>query len=869
MPRLDTGKFSRVKEGAIMNNKNHAKDYLSEFANNKPEWLKALIKDAIETNGSIEELRINEIFNNLLNGTPLQVQSRNLSSAQRPSKKLLFESLTHVSGVNALCENQTIKFSPDVTVLYGLNGSGKSGYFRILNEICGGNQKKEILPNIYVDDANKKIVSVQLEYLNGINTDTLNWNNTSRALSDFNGVKVFDSSYLNGLLVSRAPDEAVVYPLGLHLFSYIAQIMDSFSEKLTQLSTTERGNLPTIITENLSNDLKNAFNQKQDFDDTKRNEIKGKYSFSEADNKSLLDKQANITELQQTNNEDRINLLTQNNKIYSEFTEKISNVVNKLGEYSQKLKSAFDTYKTAKEKNDKVLLQSQILNNLPQTNTEEWKSFIKAGKEYSSKLNDEEKQKCPYCHQDIVSDDAVKIIQAYATFLNDTSAGELNSATENLKTIQNIIDKYNVSVSLSDAVKSIISDSETLERKLSTLTDYKQSLLSAKRADDINPLNSDFSVEIKAIQNTISIKSEEIKSLNTSKNEKEKTIATLQTEIAALKEKKSISEQKVAIDEYFAIQDKVKDIESKRSLLNTKGLTSKSNQAQNELLTSALERRLKEELNKLGRKDLKVQLIVSNGSKGKCSTELVLTGNNSIKSVLSEGEQKAVGLAVFFAEIQNENYPIILDDPTTSLDHRIAAKLANRLLSFNNQIIVFTHYQLFMNSLSSTGNGHFCDKYGESTCGKKNKHIFVYEIDENLFKKGIVYRYSQRDSNTIITKIEKEISTIDSSDLKDVPKNMRKCVEYLIDEIILKEQLLRKYSGGDNIKWDKLKEISPTSSIIVDKLHEIHGRVSGGEIHVDMESEENPPTIQELQEFLKDLQAIKAGTYTQQFGKTQ
>ena len=471
MPRLDTGKFSRVKEGAIMNNKNHAKDYLSEFANNKPEWLKALIKDAIETNGSIEELRINEIFNNLLNGTPLQVQSRNLSSAQRSSKKLLFESLTHVSGVNALCENQTIKFSHNVTVLYGLNGSGKSGYFRILNEICGGNQKKEILPNIYIDDANRKNVSVQLEYLNGTNTDTLNWNNTSRALSDFNGVKVFDSSYLNGLLVSRTPDEAVVYPLGLHLFSYIAQIMDSFSEKLTQLVTTERGNLPTIITENLSNDLKNAFNQKQDFDDTKRNEIKGKYSFPEADNKSLLDKQTKITELQQTNNEDRINLLAQNNIIYSEFTEKISNVVNKLGEYSQKLKSAFDAYKTAKAKNDKALQQSQILNNLPQSNTEEWKSFIKAGKEYSSKLNNEEKKKCPYCHQDIVSDDAVKIIQAYATFLNDTTAGELDAATENLTKVRNTINGYDVSIQVTDSIKSIVNDFKALEAKLTALND--------------------------------------------------------------------------------------------------------------------------------------------------------------------------------------------------------------------------------------------------------------------------------------------------------------------------------------------------------------------------------------------------------------
>lgn len=852
-----------------MNNKNHARDYLSEFANNKQEWLKALIKDAIETNGSIEELRINEIFDNLLNGTPLQVQTYNLSSAQQSSQKLLFESLTHISGVNALCENQTIKFSPDVTVLYGLNGSGKSGYFRILNEVCGGNQKKEILFNIYALEADRKAISVEINYLQGGNHKALNWNNSNRAFPDFNGVKVFDSSYLNGLLISRTPDEAIIYPLGLHLFSYIAQIMDSFSEKLNQLATKKRGNLPIINTENLSNDLKIAFSQKQDFDIAKRNDIKGKYSFSEADNKSLLEKQSSLTNLQQTNYEDKINLLTQNNKIYSEFIEKISNTIKIFEGYYQNLKSAFDAYKLAKEKNEKALLQSQILKSLPLSNTEEWKNFIKAGKEYSSKLKDEESKKCPYCHQDIVSEDAVKIIQAYAAFLNDTSAGELDAATENLTKVRNTINGYDVSIQVTDSIKSIVNDYKALETKLTALNDYKQSLLSAKSADDIKTFNADFSFETKAIQDTISKNNEVLKTLNASRTKKEEAIATLLKEIVALKEKESISKQKNTIENYFNIQDKIKAIENKRNLLNTKGLTIKSNQAQNELLTSALESRLREELDKLGRRDLKVQLKVSNGSKGKCSTELVLTGNNPIKNVLSEGEQKAVGLAVFFAEIQNENSPIILDDPTTSLDHRIAAKLANRLLSLNNQIVVFTHYQLFMNSLSTTNKGHFCDKYGESTCGKKNKHIFAYEIDENLFKKGIVNRYSQRNSKTIITTIEKEISTIDSSDLKDVPKNMRKCVEYLIDEVILKEQLLRKYCGGDNIKWDKLKEIAPTSSNIVDKLHEIHGRVSGGEIHVDMESEENPPTIQELQDYFNDLKAIQAGTYIQKLGKTQ
>ena len=111
--------------------------------------------------------------------------------------------------------------------------------------------------------------------------------------------------------------------------------------------------------------IEDSFNQKQDFGDTKRNEIKEKYYFSDADNKSLIEKQSTLTTLQQTNYEDKIGLLTQNNTRYSEFTDKISNVVKNLGEYSQNLKSSLDAYKRAKVKNDKALLQSQILKSLP------------------------------------------------------------------------------------------------------------------------------------------------------------------------------------------------------------------------------------------------------------------------------------------------------------------------------------------------------------------------------------------------------------------------------------------------------------------------------------------------------------------------
>jgi len=44
--------------------------------------------------------------------------------------------LTHRSGVNALANDQTIEFCPSLTVVFGANAAGKSGYTRILKRAC-------------------------------------------------------------------------------------------------------------------------------------------------------------------------------------------------------------------------------------------------------------------------------------------------------------------------------------------------------------------------------------------------------------------------------------------------------------------------------------------------------------------------------------------------------------------------------------------------------------------------------------------------------------------------------------------------------------------------------------------------------------
>ena len=63
--------------------------------------------------------------------------------------------------------------------------------------------------------------------------------------------------------------------------------------------------------------------------------------------------------------------------------------------------------------------------------------------------------------------------------------------------------------------------------------------------------------------------------------------------------------------------------------------------------------------------------------------------------VLSEGEQKALALADFLAEVTSvlAASPVVFDDPITSMDYRRIHEVADRVLALakDHQIIVFTH----------------------------------------------------------------------------------------------------------------------------------------------------------------------------------
>jgi hypothetical protein len=72
-------------------------------------------------------------------------------SEQDQSKALRLARVDGLAAINALPDGSVLTFDPKLTVVYGRNGAGKSGFARLFANACFSRHKPQIVPNIYAD----------------------------------------------------------------------------------------------------------------------------------------------------------------------------------------------------------------------------------------------------------------------------------------------------------------------------------------------------------------------------------------------------------------------------------------------------------------------------------------------------------------------------------------------------------------------------------------------------------------------------------------------------------------------------------------------------------------------------------------------
>ena len=138
---------------------------LVDWASDRPDWQKAAL-DRFCKNAEYSKDEIMGIADQLVAGTfptTPNITVDDVPGGSSTGDKVLLTSLGQVAGVNALVNLQTLTFAETgLTVIYGHNASGKSGYARLLREAVTARVKGDLLGDVFSHANVTK--SAQVEY---------------------------------------------------------------------------------------------------------------------------------------------------------------------------------------------------------------------------------------------------------------------------------------------------------------------------------------------------------------------------------------------------------------------------------------------------------------------------------------------------------------------------------------------------------------------------------------------------------------------------------------------------------------------------------------------------------------------------------
>jgi energy-coupling factor transporter ATP-binding protein EcfA2 len=256
-----------------------------------------------------------------------------------------------------------------------------------------------------------------------------------------------------------------------------------------------------------------------------------------------------------------------------------------------------------------------------------------------------------------------------------------------------------------------------------------------------------------------------------------------------------------------------------------------------------------EKVKELIGKDMDVRVDSSIEGTDKISVKVCLKHPYAIDEVLSEGEMKALALAMFFAELEmcKVKEPVVFDDPVNSLDNSIIGNFVMMLQSLQNPVIVFTHNIWFFKQIQ--------DKYKNP---KSKSHLIAYNISAEGRKKGIIIPWKSENASHYLDAIDGIIQkeVLSEIDKETIANNLRRAIEHLVDEVIFCGLTPCCFRTRESIQWTKLESLSDVNKEVVRAMSQMYKRLSGASLHVGMESMENGLDSDELRTFYNGLRDI-------------
>lgn len=674
-------------------------DDFETWLGERTRWLQTAAKNLIETKKSPTEDQLKELARLCMVESKKEedpgfgtVSPGSLAlAASRPAIRI--EGISEVYGLNAIKSGAVLPLAPgNITVFYGQNGSGKSGYARLLKQACGSRSKDEIHPNVFTEEPEACRANFQISA--GEKQGTIEWSLTQGADPLLRHAQIFDSrtatQYMGKNEASYEPSQmkfvasliAVSDKVSQHLSASKNALLSVLPQFPAELEVTEErkwlaGIKPATTTAAI--DKYCAYTPEHD---AERIITEGALA-----QKDVAGRLASITKEKQGLATVRLAM--------SQLKDKLSN------ETAQIIVSANADAKEKRRAAQKFA--QQLFSETPLEGVGEtmWQQLWAQARLFSQNHAYPgqpfpvvgEQARCVLCQQELNEDSSHRLSHFEQFVSEGLELGAKQAEDKHKDFVLALPQSPREQDWLAHMALIKLDQQQAIDLHI-TLVKRRSDLETAEQVENVALF--DWSLVDKAVAEVTEQLGGEEKSLTELSQDGKRQ--QMEAQLRKLKALQWLSQNKPAVlaerDRLLAVDKYGKAIR----LTATNTLTIKNNELAKSEVEAGYQTRFAAELKLLGGSRLPVAPQSKTVGKGRTTFGLTLVGAKGTRppeQILSEGETRIVALAAFLADITGSNQvaPFIFDDPISSLDQDFEERVVARLvdLAQTRQVIIFTH----------------------------------------------------------------------------------------------------------------------------------------------------------------------------------
>lgn len=685
-------------------------DDIITWALTRPGWQQEVLVNLADGQ-QYDEPGISALVDEILAGTNLAPtnEAKRISVRAGVSEQVQLTAISELKGVNALLDGQSLSIAPTgMTVIYGDNGSGKSGYARLVKAVVSARHRSEILPNVFAQALTKPSAVVNYSVADSPRTHSLpdipppelqkmafyDVQCGSEYVSRESTISYRPSALtlLDGLIqvcdavraevaARKKVNESLALDLGIVADTKAGQFLESLSAKCTEEQVREATTLPAGSSDRLA---------------------------------AALTEEARLSGSDPQKEKARLTLLAQKVGTLAGELKRLADSLTP--ERAQAYSAARAAAVSGREAAKVAAAQSFDSEPLDGVGSETWRALWMVARAYSTAeayhghdfpvTGDE--SVCVLCQQTLDENGKARL-RRFDQFMTDTTERDAKAAESVFESTVSNLTKMTFATPTRHATIAEIEGvdatlSSSVAQQLELLEKYRDDVLShLLRAGALpNPLPA--SPVTETLTTLASTLAEQATS--TDVVQYQKRLMDARARKSELQSTVRLSEAAPRIkNEIFRLKS-LDALNTARSAADTKSITQKTSSLTRTYATQEILDRFTRETERLLLR--RVTLEDRGGEKGKLNQRPGLLGATQKADawdVLSEGEQTALGLAGFFTEavFDASKSGLVFDDPVTSLDHVRRPKVASRLveLAADRQVVVFTHDVVFAGNLCS------------------------------------------------------------------------------------------------------------------------------------------------------------------------